>query len=106
MRPARLNTLKLTHILGWLEDQLRDGDSGFLPGCVSMQDVFLASHVRFVQARPLGVDLRISEYGKIDRLLTRLDERPSFQSNPIWWWEPGVVGYETDGTPVFEDKNP
>ena len=31
----------------------------------------------------------------------RLDERDSFKANPIWWWEPGIVGYKPDGTPVF-----
>ena len=93
---------KLTHILRWLEDQLSNAGSGFLPGCVSMQDIFLAAHVRFVQARPLGVDLHLPDYEKIDNLLARLDERKSFQANPIWWWEPGVIGYGIDGTPVYQ----
>src|SRR6516162_742190 len=33
---------RLPHLLGWLEDQLPDEASGFLPGCVSIQDIFLA----------------------------------------------------------------
>lgn len=93
---------KLTQILRWLDDQVSDVGGGFFPDSVSMQDIFLAAHVRFVQARPLGVDLHLHEYEKINSLLTRLDERSSFQANPIWWWEPGVVGYKADGTPVYE----
>lgn len=96
---------KLTHILGWLDDQLIDGEAGFLPDCVSMQDIFLAAHVRFVQARPIGIELDLAPFGKVQKLLERLDERPSFKANPIWWWEPGVVGYEPDGTPIFDRKS-
>ena len=93
---------KLSHILQWLEDQLSSAEGGFLPGCLSMQDIFLAAHIRFVQARPLGVELNLTEFGKIKNLLQRLDERESFQANPIWWWEPGIIGYQSDGTPVYE----
>lgn len=96
---------KLFHILGWLDGQLADQNSGFQPGCVSMHDIFLAAHIRFVQARPLGIDLNIGQYGKVAALLDRLDERDSFKANPIWWWEPGVVGYEPNGTPVFEERD-
>ena len=95
---------KLKHILRWLEKQLSGAGSGFLPGCVSVQDIFLAAHVRFVEARPLGIDLGLSGYEKINNLLTRLDERGSFKANPVWWWEPGVVGYDKDGKPLFADK--
>ncbi|MBO6719728.1 MAG: glutathione S-transferase family protein [Rhizobiaceae bacterium] len=95
---------KLSHILGWLENQLNDDGEGFLPRCVSMQDIFLAAHVRFVQARPLGIELGLSNYGKVAALLDRLDERESFKANPIWWWEPGVVGYQPDGTPIYKDS--
>ena len=91
---------KLRCILCWLESQLGE-DGGFQPGCVSMQDIFLAAHVRFVQARPLGVDLKLETCPGITRLLESLDDRPSFRTNPIWWWEPGVVGYEEDGTPIY-----
>lgn len=96
------SSLKLGHILGWLEEQLDVAGDGFQPGCTSMQDIFLASHVRFVQARPLGIDLSLSRYPKISGLLERLDQRDSLRANPIWWWEPDVVGYEDDGTPVFK----
>ena len=96
---------KLPHILGWLETQLENSESGFLPSCLSMQDVFLAAHVRFVQARPLGIELNLEGYKKINSLLNRLDMRDRFKANPIWWWEPGVVGYQPDGTPIFESKD-
>ena len=96
---------KLSHILSWLESQLDTVGNGFIAGCVSMQDIFLAAHVRFVQARPLGIDLGLQRYARLENLLDRLDDRSSFKANPIWWWEPGVIGYEADGTPVFKDEN-
>ena len=96
---------KLAYILDWLEDRLNDAGDGFFPDCVSMQDIFLASHIRFVQARPLGIDLNLPAYAKINSLLDRLDQRESFLSEPIWWWEPGVIGYQADGTPIFQARN-
>lgn len=93
---------RLISILSWLEDQLADPKSGFHGACVSMQDIFLASHVRFIQARPIGIDLQLTAYPKIDALLDRLDQRESFKAIPIWWWEPGIIGYEPDGKPVYE----
>lgn len=92
---------KLSHILGWLEEQVQTAAGGFLPDCMSMQDIFIAVHVRFVQARPLDVDLELSNYPKLEALLDRLDERSSFKENPVWWWEPSVIGYQPDGTPIF-----
>jgi len=96
---------KLVHILGWLEGQMDETSDGFMPDCVSMQDIFLAAHVRFVQNRPLGIDLRLQKYPKLEKLLDRLDDRNSFKANPVWWWEPGVVGYQPDGTPIFQNKS-
>ncbi|MBF9061116.1 glutathione S-transferase family protein [Rhodobacterales bacterium HKCCSP123] len=92
---------KLIHILDWLEDHLVDRNSGFQQGWLSIHDIFLAAHVRFVQARPLGVALELKRFRKVAALLDRLDERESFKANPIWWWEPGVIGYEPDGTPIY-----
>ncbi|WP_088622188.1 glutathione S-transferase family protein [Oceanicola sp. 22II-s10i] len=91
---------KLAHILGWLEERLDSPDQGFQPGVVSLHDIFLAAHVRFVQARPLGLDLQLDRFPRIATLLERLDARPSFRANPIWWWDPGVTGYQPDGTPI------
>lgn len=93
---------KLAHILGWLEGYVHPAPGGFLPDCVSMQDIFLAVHTRFIQARPLGIELELARYPKIEALLARLDKRSSFMANPVWWWEPGVVGYEPDGSPIYQ----
>lgn len=92
---------KLTHILAWSEQRLTGKDQGFWPGVLSVQDIFLAAHLRFVQARPLGIELHLENHPKISALLKRLDERASFKANPIWWWEPGVTGYQPDGTPIY-----
>ena len=53
---------RLTFILGWLENQLIDAKTGFQGDNVSMQDIFLASHVRFIAARPIGIDLHLANY--------------------------------------------
>ena len=98
-----LSAARMAHVLDWLEEQLPDDQSGFLPGFVSMQDIFLAAHIRFVEARPLGIDLRIGDHPKLKALGDRLDARDSFRAIPIWWWEPGVTGYASDGTPIFSD---
>jgi glutathione S-transferase len=92
---------RVPHLLKWLEDQLPDDRSGFLPGCMSIQDIFLACHLRFAENRPIGVDPRTSDHPKISGLLSRLDRRASFRANPVRWWEPGVTGYEADGTPIY-----
>lgn len=93
---------RMTLILDWLEDELASGDTnGFFPNCVSMQDIFLICHIRFVQARPLGVTLDLSHHQKIKMLADELDSRPSFLGNPIWWWDPDVLGYAPDGTPLY-----
>lgn len=93
---------RMAHVLEWLEAQLADAQTGFFPDRVSIQDIFLGAHVRFVEARPLELNLDVPRYPKICALLSRLDKRPSFTGNPIWWWEPGVISYEADGTPVYE----
>jgi glutathione S-transferase len=92
---------RLPHAFGWLEGELADDRSGFLPGSLSVQDIFLACHVRFAENRPIGVDPRTASYPKIAALLARLDLRASFRANPVRWWEPGVSGYEPDGTPIY-----
>lgn len=96
---------KLAHILGWLEGQVHETAGGFMSDCVSMHDIFLGAHVRFIQARPLGIDLELPLYPKLEALLDRLDERDSFKANPVWWWEPGVVAYQHDGTPIYQNEN-
>lgn len=92
---------RLPHAMQWLQDQLPDDRSGFLPDCLSIQDIFLACHLRFAENRPIGLDPQLADHPRIAGLLSRLEGRPSFRANPIWWWEPGVTGYEPDGTPVY-----
>ena len=88
-------------ILTWLEGRLEDAEHGFLLGTLSVQDIFLACHVRFAEARPLGLTFDMARHPKIDALLGRLDARRSFIDNPVWWWDPEVVDYTADGTPVY-----
>lgn len=95
---------KLHHILAWLEMQTGAPAEGFLPGSVSIQDIFPAAHVRFILARPLDIDVGLDKFAKIAALLDRLDERESFEANPVWWWKPGVTGSEPDDTPVLGDS--
>jgi glutathione S-transferase len=64
----------------------------FLPGTLSLQDIFLACLIRFLQNRPLGLDPALDGRPRIDALLRRLDWRESFVANPIQWWSP-------DGSP-------
>ncbi len=92
---------RIPHLLGWLEAGIADDTSGFMPDRVSIQDIFLACHIRFTENRPISVELGLQAYPKISALIGRLDGRESFVNNPIYWWEPGVAGYQPDGTPIF-----
>ena len=94
---------RLPHLLAWLEGELPSAEEGFLPDVLSVQDVFLACHLRFVENRPIGLDPELDRAPKIAALLDRLDARESFRRSPILWWEPGVVGYAADGTtPIYK----
>ena len=88
-------------ILSWLEGELPGVNEGFLSGCLSVQDVFLACHIRFAGARPLGLTLGMDAFPKTHALLLRLDERESFATTPIRWWDPDVIGYAQDGQPIY-----
>lgn len=91
---------RISHLIGWLEGRIdREGD-GFFGGTVSVQDIFLTCHLRFIANRPLDLDVRLEEHPKIRTLVDRMEGRDSFRNNPVLWWEPGIVGYEADGTPV------
>ena len=94
---------RLPHLLAWLEARLAGTGQGFFPGALSVQDVFLACHVRFIENRPIGLDPDLASFPKIAALLDRLDGRESFRRSPILWWEPGVIGYGEDGkTPIYK----
>lgn len=93
---------RMPHLLGWFEQRIAGTGSGFFPGELCAQDIFLACHLGFIANRPLGLDPKLENHPRIRELVDRLEARPSFAANPILWWEPGVVGYAEDGrTPVF-----
>lgn len=93
---------RLSSLLVWLEAQVPDDRSGFIPGALAVQDIFFASGIRFAEARPIGVEFAWSQYPRLGALIARLDQRPSFKANPIWWWDPDVVGYGPGGLPLYE----
>jgi len=94
---------RLPHLMIWLEERVLGPGNGFFPDAVSAQDIFLACHLRFIENRPIGLELGLERYPKVRAMLDRLDERKSFQRSPILWWEPGVTGYAEDGrTPLYE----
>lgn len=97
---------RLPTLMAWLEGQLPDNGSGFIPNALSIQDIFLTSGVRFAEARPIGVAFAWSQYPRIAALLERLDQRPSFKANPILWWDPDVVGYGPAGLPLYGNSDP
>lgn len=96
------NAERLSHLLGWLEHELVSDTEGFLPDCLSVQDVFLTCHIDFTQNRPIDLDVSLDDAPKIQALINRVRSRESLKNNPIYWWEPGVIGYEDDGTPVYQ----
>jgi len=93
---------RLPHLLPWLEEKLINQTEGFYTGEISIQDIFLICHLSFIANRPLSLDPGLSSFPKINALLARMEQRQSFQENPVLWWEPGVVGYGEDGkTPIY-----
>ena len=97
------NAERLPYLMKWLENNLANEQQGFLEGSVSVQDIFLTCHLSFIANRPIGIDPDLDRYPKVEAMVTRMEERASFQENPILWWEPGVIGYAVDGkTPLYE----
>lgn len=90
---------RIGHLMGWLEERINRGE-GFFDRVVSVQDIFLTCHLRFIANRPLDLDIRLDTHPKIGALVDRMENRASFRNNPVRWWEPGIIGYEADGTPV------
>ncbi len=96
---------RLPHLMAWLEQQVVSQDDGFFENVVSVQDMFLACWIRFIENRPIDLDPKLGDHPNIESLLRRLDQRDSFKNNPILWWEPGVIGYADDGkTPIYDSS--
>ncbi len=94
---------RLPYLMKWLENKLANEQQGFLEGSVSVQDIFLTCHLSFIANRPIGIDPDLDRYPKVKAMVTRMEERASFQENPILWWEPGVIGYADDRkTPLYD----
>ncbi len=79
------------HLLDWFESQLVSEEDGFAPDVVSVQDVLLVAWCPFIERRPLRLTWHAPHRPKIAALVDRVQERPSFQSEPALWWEPGVT---------------
>jgi glutathione S-transferase len=69
---------RLSHLMGWLENQLPDEDRGFLGSELSAQDIFLTCHLDFIANRPIDLDPELENHPKISALVSRLKKRPSF----------------------------
>ena len=94
---------RLPYLMKWFENNLANEQQGFFEGSISVQDIFLTCHLSFTANRPIGLDPDLDRYPKVQAMVTRMEERASFQENPILWWEPGVIGYADDGkTPLYE----
>ncbi|GAF77299.1 unnamed protein product, partial [marine sediment metagenome] len=94
---------RIPYLMKWLESQLPSEQQGFFNDALSVQDIFLSCHLGFIANRPIGLDPQLEKYPKIAAVVARTHERGSFSSNPILWWDPGVVGYaEDDKTPIYE----
>ena len=98
---AARNAERVQYLLEWFEGELTSEAEGFAGGVASVQDVLLAVWIMFAEKRPIGIEWRAAQRPKIAALHMRMAARPSFVANPIWHWEPGVTGYETDGTPIY-----
>ena len=94
---------RLTHLMRWFEENLTDQQQGFFKDVVSVQDIYLTCHLSFMANRPIGLEPDFECFPKVKALVKRMEGRASFQTNPILWWEPGVIGYAEDGkTPVYD----
>lgn len=84
------------HLLDWFEAELVSTEDGFVPGVVSVQDVLLAVWCEFIERRPFRLTWRAAHRPKIEALVARLHQRPSFRQVPALWWEPGVTYSDPD----------
>lgn len=75
-------------IFAWCEDQLIGDEEGFFPGAVSVADVRLATSVAFIDKGYANLDWKSLAGPKIQALVARLENRPSFVEHPVPTHEP------------------
>ena len=83
------NVDRVLSLLVWFEGQIEKSGDGFIPDCLSVQDIFCICHLMFITHRPLDIEWDRASTPKLAALYRRLEKRPSFLANPIEWWEPG-----------------
>lgn len=86
------NVERIGRLFDWFEAQLEGESEGFLPGWLSVQDIFCVCHLMFITHRPLEIEWVRARTPRLAALHDRLSRRPSFLANPIEWWEPGQRG--------------
>jgi glutathione S-transferase len=84
------------HLLDWFEGELVSDEDGFVPSIVSVQDVLLTCWCQFIERRPVSLTWRAKHQPKLEALISRLEDRPSFTQEPALWWEPGVTYADPD----------
>ncbi len=85
------NVERILGLLAWFETQLADDGEGFLPGVLSVQDIFCICHLMFITHRPLEIEWVREHTPRLAALHDRLDERASFRRHGVTWWEPGMA---------------
>lgn len=86
------NVDRIQRLFDWFEAQIESESEGFLPGWLSVQDIFCVCHLMFITHRPLEIEWVRSRTPRLAALHDRLSQRHSFLANPIQWWEPGQQG--------------
>lgn len=84
------NVDRIGRLIDWFETQLASEHEGFLPGTLSVQDIFCVCHLMFITHRPLDIEWERGKTPRLAALHDRLGERASFGRNPVTWWEPGM----------------
>lgn len=91
--------------LGWPENQIPTVKDGFRPGLLSIQDIAPGRHLGKIMNGRIEIDPQLEKFSEIDKLLSRIDQRQSFNNNPVLRWEPGVIGNAEDGvTAVYKSS--
>ena len=85
------NVERIGRLIDWFETQLPSESEGFVPGVMSVQDIFCVCHLMFITHRPLEIEWHRGRTPRLAALHDRLSQRESFQNNPITWWAPGMT---------------